>query len=454
MRGRTILVLVVLAVAGWLAWLLWLRSAPSVEERRASAGLVLPGLDAAAVNRITIERADGTIALSKTGDRWKLDRPVEDAGQQTTVEQLLRDLADAKALARIPPAEIQGGAEAAGLGAGATHVVLEGAGGRRELTLGTAEIPGRRRYARVAGAAALALVDDSLADSVGRSVDDFRDHDLFRLSAIDISRWRMDQSGGAPLIFERRGGENWWIVAPIVDAADNLLAGGALSRILSLRADHFLDRPAPGRELGLDPPAVTVQLFDAKGGVAGVLRLGLETENGRRYGSVEGRRDEFEVYASELLHELARPPAEFRSKVALDAAVYDIAEVELARGAAVVAFRRVQGAKAAGDVAWELKIPASFPFDPQKAADVVSRLAHIEVRRLADDVTPEAAGLTPPRARLTVLGEDARRLPRAVVEVGGPAGQGEVYARREGRPAVLVLDEKIARDIDPAAVKR
>ncbi len=454
MRPRTTLILVALALLAWAAWVFWLRPAPSVEERRASAASALPGFDAAKIDRITIEGPDRTIVLAKSGPHWRLSKPTLDLAQQTTVDQLLRDLAGAKALARIPAAEIQGGAEAAGLARGTTHVLLEGAGERCSLTIGASEIPGRRRYIRIDGAADLVLVDDSLAQSLARPLDEFREHDLFQLSPIDVTRWEVEQAGRPPVVFERRESDNWWIIAPLVDAADNLLVGGALSRVLSLRADHFLERLSAAPDLGFDPPAAVVRLFGPKGQATGVLTLGREIENGKRYGRVDSRPGDFEVFAGELLHELSRSPADFRSKLAMDAPVYEIAEVELARGAGGVTLRKASSSATAGESAWEVKSPAGFPLDPKKAEDVVTRLSHIEARRLADDVTAQAAGLANPSARLTIVGQDAKRLPRAVLEVGGPAGAGEVYARRAGRDAILVIDEKTAADIDPAAVKR
>lgn len=457
MRPRSALALAALALVAWGAWFFWLRTAPGSEEQRRQSRRLLPGLDDKAVERITIERPSEVLVLTRSGDDWRLESPVEDLADRSAIESLLGDLAGAEVGGRVAPGELAGGLAAAGLADGAIKIALDGVGPARRAVVGSTDVPGGKRYTQVEGAADLALVDRALVDVLSRPLDDFRRHDLFTASPSDIHRWQVLSAGKPLVVFERRSGDRWWIESPLTDLADGAAVSGVLSRVVSLRADRFVEASRGDGELGLMPPHWTVELFDANGGAVGALRLGAETPagQGKRYGAVAGRAARFEVYAADLLGELSREPRDLRSKLALDFAPYDVDEVEITCAAQTVRIRRgVDGSGGRGKTAWVVDSPENFPLVPQKLDDLLARLSRLEVLRLDDAVSPASAGLTTPAARFTIRGADDRRLPPTVLEIGGPAGAGEVFARGDDRRTILVLEEKTVRDIDPATIRR
>ncbi len=454
MKPRSALALLVLALAAWGAWFAFLREVPGTDERRARAGRLLPDLERQEVTRVEIDRPAGALRIVRAKGAWRMEQPVADAADAFAVDGLLDALAGARAEARVGATDVRGGDAATGLGAGALEVRLTGAGGTTTaLAVGAAEGPGGRRYARLADGG-LALVEESLLQELQKPADEFREHAVVALAPSDVRRARVERAGRPALAFEQRGADQWWIVAPLVDDADDAAVSGIVSRVATLRADRFADpaAPLPATEYTVhlwgaaskgsadDPPLATVRIGAADGGAS------------ERIVTATGRDARFVVLPGSVVAELTKEPAGFRSRVALEASTFDVASFTLGRGGAARRFVKGAEPEGGGDAPWTVDgEPAAKP-DPAAVRERLSRLARIDATRIADGVTPAQAGLDAPVARLTVAGADPTRLPQTTLEVGGPAGPGEVYARRSGRPAILVIDAAVAALIDPATL--
>lgn len=458
MRPRTTLVLLAIAAGLWAAWALWLREVPGTAERREQAQRLLPGLDPAKVRTVRLERDGETVVLERSGTTdWTLTAPIADRAEVAAVESLLRDLAEADAASRVPAAEVAGGATSTGLDR-PIRVQLTPAGGAavRTLEVGTLAIPGGHHYARTAdGSAAgagdaveLALVGRDLVDALARPLEELRAHDLFALAPLDVQRWEIARAAAPPVRFERRAGEEWWLAAPRVDVADGATVAGMLSRVIALRADRLLRPAPPPSTTGLDAPDLTVRLFTKGEAAAATLALGraVAPGGGRRYGRVDGRDAVFEVEATGLVNELSRDPAALRGRLLLDLSTYDVRTLTLERAGTRVTLDRSEDDK--GAITWK-PADGTPAVDAKKADTLLAKIVRIEAKRIAADGTP----LGPLAARATIARREPSKNPELTIEIGGAAGPGEVYARRIDRPAVLVLDEAIARGIDPAALR-
>lgn len=451
MRSRGTLALAALALAAAAAWFLWLRAVPGTTERAESAGRLVPPFEASFVTRVTIARPGERIVCERGPDGWTLTSPVRDRASGTTLDALFDALAAERPAARVPASEVRGGDAATGLGAGSTEVLLANTTGPlASVTVGDVELPGGARYARTSGRTDLALVGRGLVDVLQKPLDDFRQRGLFTLSPVEVAGFRVEQAGRAPLAFERRAGEHWWMTAPLDDAADEAAAGGLLDRVLGLRAEHFLDAREAAGDLGLGAPQARVVLQRADNGAAVALELGREANGaGDVFGRVTGRDAPFRVGLTGVRGDLARDPQAFRSKLLLDVSPFDVARFALARGGTTAAARRVPDAAGGADT-WAAD--GAGAIDGRKAADLLNALARTEGLRIADGVSAAAAGLVPPAATLTLHGKDPKKLPDTVIEIGAATKDG-VYARRSGRAAILVLAESAAARFDPKNVR-
>ncbi len=463
MRPRTALVLLVIALVGWAVVLLWEKDVPGTEERLEKAGLLLPDVDRDAVRRVEIRRPGTTLVLARvdtkkdTHPRWRIEAPLEDRADPWAVDSLLADLLETKARGTVAPGELRVDPEEAGLGKEAIHVVVAGDGFHHELLVSARPAPGNVRYVRVDGEGPWFLVDDGFPRAVEQAVENLRDRQLLGdVSAVDVASLDVLANGRKVLSFARREGDDWWITAPIEDDADNTLVGDLVGRLAGARAEEFVDEP-PGTDadLGLDPPAHAFRLVlrEPRQGTL-ELALGRETPSGagRRWALVPGRPGRFEVYAASILGLLDRKPDEWRSRLALDYSAWDVLEFDVERNGTRLTVSRVEDGSAPEK--WIPLEPADFPLDPDAADRLVQDLARTEVVRLAPGADPEACGLDHPEARLVIRRRDPERYPDLVLEIGKPAGAGERWARRAGRPTIFVLRDEIAARIDPAALRK
>ena len=463
MKPRTAIVLLVIALAGWAAVLLWEKDLPGTEERLEKAGLLLPQVDRDAVRRVEIRRPDQAILLERedtgkdTRPRWRLREPIEDRADGSAVDSLLSDLLETKERSSVAPGELAASEEEAGLGKEAIHVILAGEGFRHELVVSGKPLPGGLRYVRVDGTGPLHLVGGGLADAVTRPVDELRDRQLLGdVSTVDVASLDVLEDGKRTLSFVRREGDDWWIVAPIEDDADNTLVGDLVSRVTGARAERFVDDPpGPDGEIGLDPPAYAFRaaLRSPREGTV-ELQLGDETPSGagRRWAAVPGRPGRFEVYAATILGLLDRDPDDWRSRLALDYSAWDVLEFDLERDGTKLTVSRVEDGSAPEK--WVPLEPADFPLDPDAADRLVQDLARTEVVRLAPGTDPVRVGLDHPVARLVIRRREPERFPDLVLEIGDPAGEGGCWARRVGRSVPFVIRAETAARIDPRRLRR
>ncbi|MDH3284988.1 MAG: DUF4340 domain-containing protein [Acidobacteriota bacterium] len=464
MKPRTSLALVLLALLALGVVLFWERGLPGTDERRERRGMLLPDVDAEGVERIAVVRDGETLALEKADEDWWLREPIEDRADRYRVEQLIRDLIEAEVTGRIAADRVQGGDEATGLGDGAVRIELSGAEASADVEIGARRVPGGLRYARLAGDDRLALVRERLTETLSVTVQGLRDKTLVSASTVDMRRLVVERSGERFLELVRGGtpehGESWRLVHPIEDAADRGRVTTLLSELVALRADAFVD-VSPAEDAGLDPAdwRFVVELAEDDGeqtdGRVVEIALGREAVDGSglRFASISNREALFEVMADALLALLSRPLESFRSMMALDLTTWDVAEVEITRAGDTLTVARVDD-EFDPESKWRAVSPAGFPLDAAAFDRTLSELARIEAKRLADDVSREKAGLVEPVAMLTLRYEDALARPPVTLEIGGPAGAGEVFARRSGRATTLVIEQELATKIDTSRIRR
>ncbi len=452
MKGRTSLVLLGLAIASVAFVVLWEKDQPGTTERLALAGKLLPNLDPEKVEKLTLKRRDGTVVATRQTGRWTLEQPLAEPADDLVLQGIVRDLGEAPVLGRFAPSEVTGGDSATGLGDDQCVATLVAAGREIVVRIGSRDIGAGRRYAQVGTAPELVLVDDTIARAIEKPLEKLRDHTLFQAASIDIHRFSVERAGEPTLTFERRGGEAWWITAPIEDAADNSSVGALISKLLSLRAESFLDS-APTTLPGSGAPWLGLKLFDSTGRLLGSLTVGeVAAGNELRFATTDRRSEPFHIRTSEIAVELKKPASAWRSMLAIDTSVWDLAELEIRRGDQRLLVRRAQSDD--GKKNWVAGDPPDIAIDEGKIVELSSKLARVDCKRLADETTWSAAELDTPQATVTLRHEDRARFPDSELWIGKAAGSNEVFAGVPGRKTVLVVDAAIAAELDPVKLRR
>jgi hypothetical protein len=220
------------------------------------------------INSIELASAAETIRLEKTGEDWKLVKPVQAPADFVSVNGLLgqlqsaqmsalkdrpEDLKDLKQYGLDKPAVV------ARLGSGSSVVTFEIG---READPGTV-------WARDASKPAVFSINNGVADEVKKKATDLRRKDVFEFRPFNTTRFEIVR-GKETKAFERvKGtGENavdtWKQVAPAAKNVDSSNFEGALLDFSNLRAESFVDRAGPAT--GHDNPAavITVKFDDGK----------------------------------------------------------------------------------------------------------------------------------------------------------------------------------------------
>ena len=215
----------------------------------------------------SLELASGaqTIRLEKTGEEWKLAKPLQapadfvsvngllgqlQSAQMTALKDRPEDLKDLKQYGLDKPQVV------ATIGMGTSSVRFE---------LGNEADPSSV-WARDPSKAAVFSVNNGVAAELKKKVDDLRRKEVFEFRPYNTTRFEITR-GGATRAFERvKGtGENavdtWKQVVPAEKAVDSSNFEGVLLDLSNLRAESFVERsgPATGHNA---PAAVIVVKFD------------------------------------------------------------------------------------------------------------------------------------------------------------------------------------------------
>ena len=221
--------------------------------------IALP-FDETKVTSLELASAAQTIRLEKSGEDWKLVKPVQapadfvsvngvigqlQSAQMTALKDRPEDLKDLKPYGLDKPAVV------ATIGTGASSVTFE---------LGK-EAEGGAVWARDPSKAAVFSINNGVAMELQKKVDDFRRKEVFDFRPFNTTRFEITR-GTATRAFERvKGtGENavdtWRQVAPTAKSVDSSNFEGALLEFSNMRAESFV--AAAGASTGHNNPAAVI----------------------------------------------------------------------------------------------------------------------------------------------------------------------------------------------------
>jgi len=232
-----------------------------------------------AVAGVEIGSPDGTLTLTRDGERWRLGGPVDDRADTNQVKTLVSSLTNLQALAFYDPAEVND--TATGLAEPRLEVMLAIEG---------EEAVGFRLGERIAEAPAgyymerrpdgqLAKVPEWVATRFAAAPAALRDKHLFDCSANDIARMSFERADGDAFALVR-GDDDAWAIEP---ARDGKVKRGVVTRRRNglatlagtdIVAENVTDADALA-QYGLAPPAVTVELQLGDGTVCGKAMAGV-----------------------------------------------------------------------------------------------------------------------------------------------------------------------------------
>jgi hypothetical protein len=211
------------------------------------------------VDRIEIDAAGKILEIVKSGSDWNLTKPVQVTSDFAAVEGLVGKVLSAQmksvAAENASPADLK----KYGLDKPAVTLTVGLGSAKATLLLG-GKADGGSVYARDASKPLVMTLESSLADELGKGVNEYRRKDLFAFRAYDANRIEIARDGQT-IAFDKVKGEGasaedkWRRSSPNAADADKEKMSVFLAKLESVRAMTFLDSAA---KTGLDSPVMTV----------------------------------------------------------------------------------------------------------------------------------------------------------------------------------------------------
>jgi hypothetical protein len=224
--------------------------------------------DATKVDAVELASKNQTVRVVKTGDEWKLVKPLDTPADYTSVEGLIGQLQSAQMMAlKDKPEDVKDlkvyGLDkpevTATISSGASHVVLQLGGTADQVTL----------WARDPSKPAVFSIGNGLAEELRKTANDLRRKEIFDFRPFNATRFEIAR-GKDTKVFERVKGtganatDTWKQTAPAVKTVDASNLEGALLEFSNLRADGFVDKPDASTGVNSPTTIITVKFDDGK----------------------------------------------------------------------------------------------------------------------------------------------------------------------------------------------
>jgi hypothetical protein len=444
-RGRNTAILAVLAavLGAYLYFVERNREAPAADAPDAPRGKVFEKLDAGKIEEIQIAASSGeTTTLRKVDNVWRLTSPITVPADQSEATGAASNLAtaDVQRVVDEQPKDLA----AYGLAKPRITLTFRAAGDKtpRTLLLGDKNPTGSDLYAKLPGSPRVFLVSAYLEGTFDKGAFGFRDKRILTFDREKIDR--LEVTAGPARTTVARQADTWSVVAPANARADFGVIEAVLSRLANGQMKSIAwDPDAPAapanpataphtlKEFGLDPAEHRLTL--GAGSTVAEILLGKATPEGDVYAKDASRSMVFTIEKA-LADDIARNPADFRSKDVFAFRAFTGTRLEITRGGKTIAFERKKGAGKDAVEKWVVVAPAPA-VDEAKIEDLVNKVATLRAESFVDAVPAGATEF----ARIETAFDEGKKHDSVVIHQAGT----DYYAVRQG-------DAGAARLIAPA----
>jgi hypothetical protein len=267
-------------------------------------------------------------------------------------------------------------------------------------------------------------------------VEDTPKHDkVFNVDGSKIDELQIKSASGERTTLQRKG-TDWAIVQPAPAGSDQATVSGITSNLASMEVQRVIDEnPGDVAEFGLATPRVEVA-FKA-GGQQHRLEIGQKTPSGTDVYARIGDQKKVFLISSFLESTFNHTSFELQDKSVLKLDREKVDALDVTTPGHEMRFAKVNGE-------WTLKAPVEARAEFSAVDGLVSRVAGLQMKALATGPAPaQGYGLDKPVATVRIGSGSSQ----ATLALGGPAGEGSIYARDAARPAIFTVESSLLDDL-------
>ena len=262
---------------------------------------------------------------------------------------------------------------------------------------------------------------------------------LFTVDAAQIQEVRLRNEAGEESTL-KRSGDRWTLAEAAGADVDDTEAGNIVSAFSTLESTRVVDeQPASLAEYGLEKPRITASFKDAAGKERSLL-IGTKTAAGGDLYAKLADSPRVVLVGSFLEETFNRSRFDLRDKRALKFARDAVGSISITNASGSMVLTRSAGA-------WRVTAPSDSPADEAAVESLISRLSAAQMQSIVDTADMAKTGLAKPAASVSLSAGPQQ----AQMEIGGPAGEGSVYARDTQRGIVFTIESSLADELKKKA---
>ena len=305
------------------------------------------------ISQVEIVRKDkDPIRLVKKDEAWMLESPIQTSADKTTVDSLVRGLAEAHRERTFDDIK-KDDLGKYGLVDPAMQIHVTAGDQKETLLIGSKDFSGTNLYVKLEGGPTVYLTSTSLESSADKPLLDWRSKDAVSIDRDKVTE--VDIRRPSDEVHLLKKDDQWRLTQPIADRGDETQVSSLLSALQFAKADRFVEeKPESLEKYGLAKPGVVVRVREEGKDSWTELQLGSrEGKDGDGYFARNPQKAPVFTLKKEVYDDLTAAVSKFRDRSVLDVKQDQIASLKIVRGKETLSLKHE-------DYKWIFESPDEF----------------------------------------------------------------------------------------------
>src|SRR6266550_6894723 len=274
----TVALLVIVLGLGFYLKFYEMKRPDTAEAVRQSQKVV--NLDRDKIDGITIQNGDDKIDIRRHDDKWRLETPIKDQADASSIQSLLFEIDEWRKDATISAKETEADKNKMaeyGLNKPKLRLKLAGKDAPPEILFGKDAALEGKMYVRFENSKEALLVGQSVKKAIDKKPEDFRDRKLTDLNTTQVSRVLLKTKAGEMELQKKE--DHWEIVKPLRARGDDQKINDLIAQVTIAHIEQFVaDDRGDLHPYGLAEPRGSVTLFGQDDKQGQMLQIGSAPE--------------------------------------------------------------------------------------------------------------------------------------------------------------------------------